>query len=163
MSATLPRPATAPELAVLRHPDRRTAWVVLACAELAAPTTVGAVADRLAALAAASPIVAARLRGTTWVPGRPPPVDRVDWDPFAGPGPVPAALAARFDLAAAAPVRVALTADGRRLAVAAHHAALDGLGVAAVVAALAGGEGAGRQPGASPPASGGPTGAQHGR
>jgi hypothetical protein len=160
-AGSLPRRATGPELAVLRHPDRRSAWVVLAVADLAARTTADVVAGRLARLAAAAPIVAARLDGAVWRTGAPGPVGTVPWSD--DPGPAPAGLVAPFRLAEEPPVRVALADDGRRLVVAAHHAALDGRGLAAVVGALASdqppvptGGGAGGGDRAGPPSEVGP-------
>ena len=129
----LPAPASANALALLRFPDRRTTWAVVAAATLAAP--VDRLQDRLEALHRAVPMTGARLRRETWHPGSPPDPLIVDGDPLAAP-----ALIDRFDLATQPPLRVVAGSGGRRLAVACHHAAFDGLGLLAVLAALTGGE-----------------------
>ncbi|HSO55972.1 MAG TPA: hypothetical protein VL330_25235, partial [Actinomycetes bacterium] len=59
----LPAPASANALALLRFPDRRTAWAVVTAATLAAP--VDRLQERLAALHRAVPMTGARLRGET--------------------------------------------------------------------------------------------------
>jgi hypothetical protein len=128
----LPAPASANALALLRFPDRRTTWAVVAAATLAAP--VDRLQDRLEALHRAVPITGARLRGEIWHPGSPPDLLIVDGDPLDSP-----ALVDRFDLATHPPLRVVAGSGGRRLAVACHHAAFDGLSLVALLAALTGG------------------------
>ena len=128
----LPAPASANALALLRFPDRRTAWAVVATVTLTAP--VDRLQDRLEALHRAVPMTGARLRRETWHPGSPPDPLIVDGDPLAAP-----ALIDRFDLAAQPPLRVVVGSGGRRLAVACHHAAFDGLSLLALLAALVGG------------------------
>jgi hypothetical protein len=125
----LPAPASANALALLRFPDRRTAWAVVAAATLAAP--VDRLQERMAALHRAVPMTGARLRGETWHPGQPPEPLIVDDDPLAAPD-----LVARFDLASQPPLRVVAGSRGTRLAVACHHAAFDGLSLVALLAAL---------------------------
>jgi hypothetical protein len=125
----LPAPASANTLALLRFPDRRTTWAVVAAATLAAP--VDSLQDRLDALHRAVPMTGARLRRETWHPGSPPDPLIVDGDPLDAP-----ALVDRFDLATQPPLRVVAGSGGRRLAVACHHAAFDGLGLLALLAAL---------------------------
>jgi hypothetical protein len=125
----LPAPASANALALLRFPDRRTAWAVVAAATLAAP--VDRLQERLAALHRAVPMTGARLRGETWHPGLPPEPLIVDDDPLAGPD-----LVARFDLAAQPPLRVVAGSRGTRMAVACHHAAFDGLSLVDLLAVL---------------------------
>ena len=125
----LPAPASANALALLRFPDRRTAWAVVAAATLAAP--VDRLQERLAAVHRAVPMTGARLRGETWHPGPPPEPLIVDDDPLAAPD-----LVARFDLATQPPLRVVAGSRGTRLAVACHHAAFDGLSLVALLAAL---------------------------
>jgi hypothetical protein len=125
----LPAPASANALALLRFPDRRTAWAVVAAATLAAP--VDRLQERLAALHRAVPMTGARLRGETWHPGPPPEPLIVDDDPLAAPD-----LIARFDLATQPPLRLVAGSRGTRLAVACHHAAFDGLSLVALLAAL---------------------------
>jgi hypothetical protein len=129
----LPAPASPNELALLRFPDRRTAWVVVAAATLAG--SADRVDDRLAALHLAVPMTGARLRGEVWHPGSPPDPLIADGDPLHAP-----ALLGRFDLAVEPPLRVVVGSEGRRLAVACHHAAFDGRSLVALLAALAGGE-----------------------
>jgi hypothetical protein len=128
----LPAPASANALALLRFPDRRTAWVVVAAATLAAP--VGPLQDRLESLHQAIPMTGARLHGETWHPGPPPEPLIVDGDPLHA-----QALLDRFDLAAEPPLRVVAGSAGTRLAVACHHAAFDGLSLVALLASLTGG------------------------
>jgi hypothetical protein len=129
----LPAPASANARALLRFPDRRTTWAVVAAATLADP--VDRLQDRLAALHRAVPIAGARLHGETWHPGSPPDPLIVDGDPLDAP-----ALLDRFDLATEPPLRVAVGSGGRRLAVVCHHAAFDGLGLVALLTALVAGE-----------------------
>ena len=128
----LPAPASANALALLRFPDRRTAWVVVAGATLAAPA--GQLQDRLESLHQAVPMTGARLHGETWHPGPPPEPLIVDGDPLHAQD-----LLDRFDLAADPPLRVAVGSAGTRLAVACHHAAFDGLSLVALLASLTGG------------------------
>jgi hypothetical protein len=128
----LPAPASPNELALLRFPDRRTAWVVVAVATLAEPAD--RLDDRLAALHQAVPMTGARLRGEVWHPGSPPDLLIADGDPRHAP-----TLLDRFDLAVEPPLRVVAGSEGRRLAVACHHAAFDGRSLVALLAALAGG------------------------
>jgi len=130
--AGLPAPASANELALLRFPDRRTAWVVAAAATLAEPA--GRLEGRLAALHRAVPMTGARLRGEVWHPGSPPDPLIADGDPLHA-----AALLDRFDLATQPPLRVVIGSEGYRLAVACHHAAFDGRSLVALLAALTGG------------------------
>jgi hypothetical protein len=128
----LPAPASANALALLRFPDRRTAWVVVAAATLAAP--VDSLQRRLESLHQAVPMTGARLHGETWHPGPPPEPLIVDGDPLHAPG-----LLDRFDLAVQPPLRVAVGSGGTRLAVACHHAAFDGLSLVVLLASLTGG------------------------
>ena len=125
----LPAPASANARALLRFPDRRTTWAVVAAATLAAP--VDRLQDRLEALHRAVPMTGARLRGEIWHPGPPPDPLIVDGDPLAA-----ADLVDRFDLATHPPLRVVAGSGGLRLAVACHHAAFDGLSLVALLAAL---------------------------
>jgi hypothetical protein len=128
----LPAPASANALALLRFPDRRATWAVVAAATLTAP--VDRLQDRLEALHRAVPMTGARLRREIWHPGSPPDPLIVDGDPLAAP-----ALIDRFDLATRPPLRVVAGSGGLRLAVACHHAAFDGLSLVALLAALVGG------------------------
>ncbi len=126
------RPITPSEAAILHHPDRRTAWapaIVVETAERLEPT---AVARALDALAAEHSIVAARLRGEEWVVGGAPPVvGALEPGGLAG-------LCRAFDLASEPPLRVGLSASGRTLSMAAHHAALDGRALLTVASHLLG-------------------------
>jgi hypothetical protein len=130
--ATLPAPASRNALALLRFPDRRTGWVVVAAASLGEPPA--GLDERLHALHLALPMVGARLRGEVWQPGSPPEPLVVDGEPLGV-----AALLDRFRLAEEPPLRVLVGAGGTRVAVACHHAAFDGLGLVALLAALLGG------------------------
>jgi hypothetical protein len=141
-SAALPAPASRNALALLRFPDRRTGWVVVAAASLTAPPA--GLDERVQALHRAVPIVGARLRGEVWHQGTPPEPLVVDGEPLRAP-----VLLDPFRLAAEPPLRVLVGAGGARLAVACHHAAFDGLGLLALLAALLGG------PPPSPPAPAG--------
>jgi hypothetical protein len=141
-SAALPAPASRNALALLRFPDRRTGWVVVAAASLAAPPA--GLDERVQALHRAVPIVGARLRGEVWHQGTAPEPLVVDGEPLGAP-----VLLEPFRLAVEPPVRVLVGAGGARLAVACHHAAFDGLGLMALLAALLGG------PPPSPPAPAG--------
>jgi hypothetical protein len=141
-SPTLPAPASRHALALLRFPDRRTGWVVVAAATLAAPPA--GLDERLQELHRTVPMVGARLHGEVWHPGAPPEPLVVDGEPL-GTG----VLGEPFRLAAEPPLRVVVGAGGARVAVACHHAAFDGLGLVALLAALLGG------PLPRPPAPGG--------
>ena len=125
----MPAPASANALALLRFPDRRTAWVVVVAATLTAPAD--RLGERLAGLHRVVPMIGARLHGQTWHPGSPPEPVIVDGDPLAAPE-----LVARFDLATQPPLRVVTGSGGTRLAVACHHAAFDGRSLVALLAAL---------------------------
>jgi hypothetical protein len=133
--AALPRPLAPPEAALVHGPDRRTTWMVLGQVALADPVDATTLDARLAGLVAAVPLVGARLRGDTWVPGTAPTVETVRGDPRT----VAPALDRALDLREEPPVRVRWDATERRLAVAVHHAAFDGLGLTAVLRALLGG------------------------
>jgi hypothetical protein len=130
--ATLPAPASRNALALLRFPDRRTGWVVVAAASLEEPPA--GLDERLHVLHLAVPMVGARLRGEVWRPGSPPEPLVVDGEPLGVP-----ALLDRFRLAEEPPLRVLVGAGGTRVAVACHHAAFDGLGLVGLLAALLGG------------------------
>ena len=130
----LPRPASRHELAILRFPDRRTDWVVILIASLVTPLDIVELRRRLGTLHEAVPMVGARLRHETWDPGEPPEPVVLDGEPLDDP-----CLDAAFDLATEPPLRVVLGNDGRRLAVACHHAAFDGRALVAIVVALLGG------------------------
>jgi len=130
----LPAAANRHAVGLLRFPDPRTDWVIVTVAHLARPTTPDAVTERLDALHGVVPVVGARLRDETWHPGAPPTVEVVDGEPVEHRG-----FDRAFDLAAEAPLRLLLGAGGTRLAVLGHHAAFDGLSLAAVAGALLGG------------------------
>lgn len=130
--AALPAPASRNALALLRFPDRRTGWVVVLAASLQSPPA--RLEEGVHALHRAVPMVGARLHGEVWHPGAPPEPLVVDGEPLHAP-----VLLDRFRLAEEPPMRVLVGAGGLRLAVACHHAAFDGLGLAALLAALLGG------------------------
>jgi len=77
-SRTLPAAASRHALALLRFPDRRTGWVVVAAASLDAPPA--GLDERVQALHQAVPMVGARLRGEVWHQGAPPEPLVVDGD-----------------------------------------------------------------------------------
>lgn len=139
----LPAPASRHALALLRFPDPRTDWVVVTVATL--ERAVDDLADRLAELHRAVPLVGARLAAETWQPGQPPPIEVVDGEPLGR-----RSVDRAFDLAREAPLRVVRSAEGDRLAVVGHHAAFDGLALVAIVRALVDGELP--EPVSSPPA-----------
>lgn len=127
------RGLSATEAAIVRHPDQRSAWVVGAAIRVAAPGLERGVAqERLAALADAHPILNACRHGNEWVAGRGglrlglQPDDVLESD----------TLRARIDLTRQAPLRVRLTADGRTLVLACHHAALDGRALTLIAGSL---------------------------
>ena len=130
----LPRTASRHELAILRFPDRRTDWVVILIASLVTPLGIVELRRRLGGLHGAVPMVGARLRHETWYPGEPLQPVVLGGEPLDDP-----CLDAAFDLATEPPVRLVLGNDGRRLAVACHHAAFDGRALVAIVVALLGG------------------------
>ena len=136
VAATAPRRASAHDLAILRHPDRKTGWVQLIAATLSEPLSEPASTcdERLAEINRRAPIIGARLRGETWIPGDPPRTTVVESDPLDAP-----LLLEPFGLSSGPPVRVLASADGRRIALAVHHAALDGRGAVMLVHALGGG------------------------
>lgn len=132
----LPERAASPtELSILNHPDQRTTWTVVMTATLddRDPDLPDLVASRLRALADQAPILRARWRGGRWHQDTPPRPAIVPGDPLAA-----AELLQRFDLSREPPVRLVIAAEGSRLALAAHHAALDGRGMLAVLAAVLG-------------------------
>ncbi|MBO9531610.1 MAG: hypothetical protein J7513_01395 [Solirubrobacteraceae bacterium] len=125
------RPLTPSEAAIVFHPDQQTPWAPSVVVHLSEPLDAALAATRLAALAALHPILDASLVGDGWMAGS----GRLRVEADADLDPV---LHARFDLAAGPPLRVALAADGLRLAVVGHHAALDGRALIAVASALLG-------------------------
>ena len=129
------RRATAEELAILNHPDQRTSWAAIVAATLRVPDPdlPELVAQRLAAVAQQVPVLASRWCSGWWRPGQPPQPVIVDSEAVDDP-----VLLRRFDLECEPPVRVVIDRWGRQLSVAAHHAAFDGRGVLAVMAALLG-------------------------
>ena len=135
--------------AVLLHPDRGCAWVVVVAVTLDHEATD--VSGRLVALHAGLPIAGARLSRMRWVPGPPPEPLVVHDEPLEC-----AELLRPFDLSAGPPMRVVTGGGGRRLAVAGHHAAFDGQALVAIVCALAGGPTP--QPAGQPPAATGGSG-----
>jgi hypothetical protein len=118
----------------LRFPDPRTDWVVLLVASLVTPVDGDELAGRLEDLHQAIPLVGATLHGETWLPGEPGSPVVIDEEPVGDPR-----LDASFDLASEPPLRVVLGMDRRRLALACHHAAFDGLALVAIMTALLGG------------------------
>jgi hypothetical protein len=135
-SATTPvRPGTATELAILNHPDQRTSWIVVMTATLRYGDSdlTSRIAERLQTLGDQAPDLWSRWDGAGWRPARAPEPVVVDGDPLQAPG-----LLTRFDLAGEPPARFAVARDGGRLALAAHHAAFDGLSMLALIGAVLG-------------------------
>lgn len=131
-----PRRASTAELAVLNHPDRRTAWIVVVACTLSRPRAQPGeeMGRRLRDLSAYAPVLRSRWREGAWHAGSPPEPIVLERELMAAP-----ALRRHFDLASEPPLRLLVRADGSELAVAAHHAALDGRGIEALVRALLGG------------------------
>jgi hypothetical protein len=139
-------------LHMLRHPDRRTTWVGVGVLRFVEPIGGGSsaeveriVSERLERLVAAFPIASARLEGLTWVPGRANPVRLAATEEEHAAGPyaagrrsVPTSLTAPFDLTTEAPLRVLADPGGRFVAVAAHHAAIDGPTIIGMLKVLCG-------------------------
>jgi hypothetical protein len=127
-------PVSTPARAILNHPDRRTSWVVALGATLEPGALVNAdiLAGRLKRVIDALPVVGARLDGQRWKSGGAP-------EPVAvGRERPDARLLAPFRLDRDPPTRILLSPGGEHLWLSAHHAALDGLGLAAVLAGLLG-------------------------
>ncbi|MHB8263406.1 MAG: hypothetical protein ACYDGY_06635 [Acidimicrobiales bacterium] len=125
----LPQPVRPTSLHILRHPDRRSNWIVTGTVWFSQPLGNGtarsvreAAIDRVAYLAKEMPVTTARLRGTLWAPGAAPVPSLTEGD-----DPRPAWLFRPFNLGHEAPVRVTVDAEGRWLTVVAHHAAVDGV------------------------------------
>jgi hypothetical protein len=133
MTADGVMPITRQQRAVLRFPDPKTSWAVVAAASLIQP--VVDLGGRLAAVCRSVPIVGARLGIEGWVPHEPPLVMR---SPEPGLG--SAEVWSPFDLEHEPPLRVRLADDDRLLVLTGHHAALDGLSLVRLISALLGGE-----------------------
>lgn len=130
----LPAPANRHALSILRFPEPLTEWVITLIATLDEPIDADTVARRLKEVHGRSPIVGARLRDEVWHAGEPPEITVIDGEPLDQPD-----FDRAFDLARDAPLRILLGAGGTRLAIPAHHAALDGRAVTAIIGALIGG------------------------
>lgn len=133
---TAAHPASAQDLAILRHPDRKTTWVQVVAATLSDPVPgLAQLCDeQLRLINDRIPIVGARLRGEMWIPGEPAPAVEVDGEPLDSPR-----LLEPFALATQPPVRVLVSSEGRRIALAVHHAGLDGRGMVTLIHRLIGG------------------------
>jgi hypothetical protein len=110
---------------VLNHPDRRSGWTIVVAGTLAGAPDL----DRLHATV---PLTSARLARGQWVTGSPAAPVRVEGDPLGD-----SEVWRPLDLDSEAPVRVLIGA-ANRVAVAAHHAAFDGLSVLTLLRLLAG-------------------------
>jgi hypothetical protein len=125
LGPALPAPLGVEGRAVVNHPDRRSGWTIVVAGSLDTELDP----DRIHA---AVPLASARLVRGEWVGGRPNPVVTVAGDPLE------TSDAWRpIDLATEAPLRVLVGAD-KRVALAAHHAAFDGLSVLTLLRLLAG-------------------------
>jgi hypothetical protein len=131
------RPASPQDLAILRHPDRRTSWAQLIAARLSEPMDgLSEVFDaRLREINRRSPMLGARLSGNAWRPGPAPAVTEVEGVPLRYPH-----LLDRFDLRSGPPVRVVVSDDRTQIALVAHHAALDGRAAVVLLRALVSGQ-----------------------
>jgi len=121
-------------MAVLRHPDPTSHWSIVVAASLMQEKTSRQLADRLGEVHAAVPVTGSRLAGDVWVAGSTPDIVVVDGEPLDAP-----LLTAAYTLEREAPLRVVLGSAGRRIAIAGHHAAFDGLALVAILEALLGG------------------------
>jgi hypothetical protein len=134
VGAPTPVPASA---YAQRHPDRRTAWVIVVLAHLdhVCPST-DELDHRLRWAATTYPLLGARLHGSWWYPGgEPPTVSAVtDGDPLHD------APVHHFALDREPPLRVRAAADGSWLMLCAHHFAFDGLSMVALLRTLLTGE-----------------------
>ncbi len=119
---------------MLNHPDRRTSWIVVMSIQLGESLDLEArVARRLREIGERVPGLGARWRDGRWHPGALPEPTVVDGDPLRAPE-----LLRPFALEREALVRVLVGSDGRRLALAAHHALLDGRGMVTVMRGMLG-------------------------
>lgn len=133
----LDRQPIAASTVVRRHPDHRTAWIIVLLVRLAPgglpPMRV--LLDRLESAVDRFPLMASRLRGSWWVPAPGPGVSVV------GRGePLAQAPLQHFALAQEPPVRVVTSSEGDWLLLCAHHFAFDGLGMVTLLRLLLGGE-----------------------
>ncbi len=122
---------------VRRHPDHRTAWIIVLLVRLAPgglpPLRV--LLDRLESAVDGFPLMASRLRGSWWVPAPGPGISVVrEGEPLAQ------APLQPFALAQEPPVRVVTSSEGDWLLLCAHHFAFDGLGMVTLLRQLLGGE-----------------------
>jgi hypothetical protein len=124
---------------MLHHPDRRTTWVGLGVLRFKEPlgtdepTLHDYLASRLAAVQAALPLSAARIRGDRWVAGAPCRPEVVTSEDS-----IPAAVVRGFDLHREPPLRVVAAANGMWVTIALHHAAFDGSNVFTLFRIIAG-------------------------
>lgn len=126
LGPALPAPLDVQARAVVNHPDRHSGWTIVMAASLDHPPDL----DRIHTVV---PLASARLAKGAWVAGRPNPVVTLPGDPVETPD-----VWRPIDLATEAPLRV-LVGPAHRLALAAHHAAFDGLSVLTLLRLLAGG------------------------
>ena len=136
-------PASPPSLAVLRHPDQASGWVVVIAASVADTAPVADAPQRLAPV----PLASARLVDEQWVSGAPNPVLTVEGDPLGADR-----LWQPFRLGDEAPVRIVVGLN--RVALAAHHAAFDGLSLLGLLHLAVGGPAQPPAPAAGTPAPG---------
>jgi len=129
--AMLPQPASRHALGLLKFPDRSTHWVVVLAASLDRPLSLENLVRRLHDIHSVVPMIGARLHGDIWHPGKPPEPFVVEREPLED-----VHLDAPFELGEEAPLRVVLGGAQRRLALAGHHAAFDGLALVALLAAM---------------------------
>jgi hypothetical protein len=138
-SDTLPRSVSGRERTILCHPDRQTPWIGVGIVHLTSQEVAKELAacflSRMERLSGLIPLVTARLgEPFRWVPGEPPPLLEVAYEP---PGP-PKEMLAPFRLHAEAPLRVGVDVENAVMIVATHHAALDGADTMAIIETLLG-------------------------
>lgn len=120
--------------AVLSHPRHDSPWIVVVAATLRHDPVD--LPGNLGVLARAVPMISARLGRGMWRHGGVPVVHEVGHEEGDA---IEAAIARPFDLTDEAPLRVLVDPGHRRLVLAGHHAAFDGLALVQVLHALAGG------------------------
>lgn len=120
-----------------RHPDNRTAWVIVMLARFEPGGTppLGLVRERLSSAVTTSPLIGARLRNGWWMPEWGADVRLTD-----GGDPLAQAPLQPFILDQEPPLRVVMPTTRDWLLICAHHFAFDGLSMLSLLRALLTGE-----------------------
>lgn len=120
--------------AMINHPDRATAWVVVMVARARSGERLvepAVLASRLVELSSAVPMAASRLHGQRWDHGAPP-----DLVVSAASDPLDIVPLQPFDLVREPPLRVVCPPEGSWVVLCAHHSAFDGLAMVSVLRGL---------------------------